>query len=109
MQSISLLPGISRSAATIGGALFLGIPRPLAVELSFLLAIPSGLAGVCFQLYKDRDIVLQQQQMLLFFLLFNLLLPLFFMKKIIAFLKKHSLRCFGYYRILLGVGLLLRK
>ena len=56
-QSVSMIPGVSRSAATIMSALFLGAKRSTAVEFSFFLAIPTMLAATAYDLYKNWSIL----------------------------------------------------
>lgn len=107
-QCCSLFPGVSRSGATIIGGMLAGMDRRVATEFSFFLALPTMLAATGYQLYKARDLLTTED-----FLALGLgLVVAFFVgwaviAGLLAFVKRHTLRVFGYYRIALGVIVLL--
>jgi undecaprenyl-diphosphatase len=104
-QAISLIPGISRSASTIGVALFLGLPRVLAIDFSFFLSVPVSVAGLSFDLYREFSVVRDNCLLLSVCFIFNIFFSLFIIKKIMKYLKTNKLYFFGYYRIALAVAI----
>ena len=107
-QCASLFPGVSRSGATIVGGLLAGMDRKVATEYSFFLALPTMLAATIYKMIKSRDLFTSHD---LFALGIGLLVAFLVGWAVIAtlltFVKNHSLRVFGYYRIVLGVVVLL--
>ncbi len=107
-QCCALFPGVSRSGATIIGGMLGGMDRRVATEFSFFLALPTMLAATGYQIYKARDLLSAED-----FLALGLgLLVAFFVgwaviAGLLAFVKQHTLRLFGYYRIALGLIVLL--
>lgn len=103
-QSIAMIPGVSRSAATIFGGLFLGISRRAIVEFSFLLAIPTMAAATGLDLLKT-EVSFNQSQVLFLFLGFlsSFLVAMFSIKFLLAFVKKSNFKPFAWYRILIGL------
>ena len=103
-QSISVIPGVSRAAATIVGGLLTGLNRKAAIEFSFLLAVPTMFAATGLDLYKSRDMITQGGFLMLFA---GTILSFFFamlaIKFLINYVKKHDLTPFGIYRIILAV------
>lgn len=103
-QCISMIPGVSRAAATIFGGVFIGFDRKQATEFSFLLAIPTMFAATGYDLYKSHSNIHQEQLGLL--MLGGLVAFIFaFMavKAFLALVTKYGFKHFGYYRIALGV------
>lgn len=103
-QCLALIPGMSRSAMTIITARVLGLPKKLAAEYSFFLAIPVLIAASLYKLYKYRTLLHGDTLYLLtigFFLTF--IFCLFIIKWFLAFIQKNSFSSFGYYRIVLGI------
>lgn len=99
-QSIAIIPGISRAAATIVGGLILGLSRRTIIEFSFLLAAPTMLAATVLDLAKNASFFSSSQ--------LEVLLVGFFVAGIVAFgsikfllqfIKSHSFVSFGIYRI----------
>ncbi len=107
-QCCALFPGVSRSGATIIGGMLAGMDRRVATEFSFFLALPTMLAATGYQIYKARELLSAGD-----FLALGLgLIVAFFVgwaviAGLLAFVKQHTLRVFGYYRIVLGVVVLL--
>lgn len=103
-QCLAMIPGTSRSAATIIGALVLGCSRKLAAEFSFYLAIPTILAASVYSLVKnqahfsvDNFLILATGFVVTFFVAMGVI------KFLMNFIKKHSFVAFGYYRIVLSI------
>lgn len=103
-QSLSVIPGVSRAAATIIGGLLTGLNRPTATEFSFLLAVPTMFAATGLDIYKSRDMIAQGGFLTLFI---GTVLSFFFaiiaVKFLIGYVKKHDFTAFGIYRIILAV------
>lgn len=107
-QCMALWPGMSRSASTIIGGLFLGFSREVSAEFSFFLAIPTLIGASVFKLLKAGLIFTSYEWMLLLIgtivsFVVALLVIAFFMN----YLKKKDLAPFAYYRIMLGLIVLL--
>lgn len=110
-QVLSLVPGTSRSGATIVGALLLGVSRYVAAEFTFFLAIPvmfgaSGLKLVKF--FADGGgFAGTELAILLVGCITAFLVSIFAIKFLMGYIKKNDFRVFGYYRIVLGICVLL--
>jgi undecaprenyl-diphosphatase len=108
VQSLSVIPGVSRSAATIVGGMALGIPRQIIVEFSFLLAIPTMLAATGFDLIKNyQSFSIDQLSVLAVGFVSAFLIALASVRFLMIFVQKHSLAVFGWYRIILSILLFL--
>jgi undecaprenyl-diphosphatase len=104
IQCVSMIPGVSRAAATIFGGIFSGFDRRQAAEFSFLLAIPTMFAASGYDLLKEKDNIHSEDiQMLLFGGFIAFIVAIFAVKGFIAFLNKYGFKHFGFYRIVLGV------
>lgn len=109
-QALALIPGVSRSGITIIAGLSQKLQRAAAARFSFLLSIPvvfgAGLKKV-FDLVQAGDV--QQSQWMLLFLGFvsSAMVGYLCIKYFLKFLQRHSLRIFAYYRIIIGIILLL--
>ena len=102
-QSVSIIPGVSRSAATIIGGMFLGLKRTTAVEFSFLLAIPTMAAATGLDLVKsDFAFSTNEYTLLGVGLLGSFITALFAIKFLIKFVQKNNFIPFGIYRIILS-------
>lgn len=100
-QSLSVIPGVSRAAATIAGALLLGIKREPAVEFSFLLAIPTMAAATGLDLLKSgQHFTGSQVKLLGIGFVGAFITALIVVKWFIGFVKKHTFIPFAIYRIL---------
>jgi len=107
-QVLSLVPGTSRSGATIMGGYALGLSRVAATEFSFFLAVPVMLAATGYDLLKSWS-VLSRADVPMFLVGFGVsfLSALVVVKALLRFVSGHSFRVFAWYRIALGVLLLL--
>jgi undecaprenyl-diphosphatase len=104
IQCLSMIPGVSRAAATIFGGIFSGFNRKQAAEFSFLLAIPTMFAASGYDLLKEKDNIHHDDLTILLlggFVAF--IVAIVAVKGFIAFLNKYGFKHFGYYRIILGV------
>lgn len=109
-QTIAMIPGVSRSAATIIGGLSQGLTKRTAAEFSFFLAVPTMFAATIykmFEFYKDGGTFGSNEITLL--VVGNVvafIVAILAIKSFISFLTKHGFRVFGYYRILVGIVIL---
>jgi undecaprenyl-diphosphatase len=104
IQCVSMIPGVSRAAATIFGGVFAGFDRKQAAEFSFLLAIPTMFAASGYDLLKEKDNIHSDDiAILLIGALVAFLVAIIAVKGFIAFLNRYGFKHFGYYRIVLGV------
>ena len=104
IQCVSMIPGVSRAAATIFGGVFAGFDRKQAAEFSFLLAIPTMFAASGYDILKEKDNIHSDDiTILLLGGLVAFLVAIVAVKGFIAFLNKYGFKHFGYYRIILGV------
>ena len=103
-QSIAMIPGVSRSASTILGGLWLGLKRKTIVEFTFLLAVPTMLAATCYDLIKSgSQFSFDQIQYLLVGFVTAFVVALLTIKFLLQFIKTHTFIPFGIYRIVLVV------
>ena len=104
IQAISIIPGISRAAATIFGGLALGLDRQSAVEFSFLLAIPTMIVATGFDLLKTSfTFTAQEISLLTIGFIGAFITALITVKYLLKFIQHHNFVLFGYYRIFLAV------
>ncbi len=104
-QSLSVIPGVSRSGATILGGLFLGVSRNTIVEFSFLLAIPTMLAATGLDLLESYSIFSSANLgFLLVGLLTSFLVALVVIKWFLSYIQRHSFIIFGFYRVILAAA-----
>lgn len=111
-QVISMLPGVSRSAATIIGGLTQGLSPTTAAEFSFFLAVPTMFAATCKSLwdYIDEEGGTFSANDLLLLAVGNavaFVVAMFAIKSFIRYLTKYGFKVFGYYRIAVGVIILI--
>lgn len=103
-QSIAMIPGVSRSASTILGGLWLGLKRKTIVEFTFLLAVPTMLAATGYDLIKSgSQFSFDQIQYLLVGFVTAFVVALMTIKFLLQFIKTHTFIPFGIYRIVLVV------
>ncbi len=107
-QILSLIPGTSRSGATILGAILIGTSRYVAAEFTFFLAIPVMLGASLLKVYKfGLDFTGNEILILIMGMLSAFIVSILAIKFLIGYIKKHSFKAFGVYRIILGVVVLL--
>ena len=106
-QIISIIPGISRSAATIIGGMSQKLSRKNAAEFSFFLAVPTMFAASVLKLTENYKLFNGQDiKILLVGNIVSFLVALLAIKTVITFLTNHGFKAFGYYRIIVGLILL---
>lgn len=106
-QCIAMIPGVSRSAATIIGGMAQGLNRKTAAEFSFFLAVPTMFAASAYKMLKGyKEITTDNLDILLFGNLVAFIVAMLAIKFFISFLTKYGFKVFGWYRIILGVFLL---
>ena len=104
-QCASLVPGMSRSGSTIIGGLFVGLDRKVATEYSFFLALPTLITATCYQMWKSRDVFQQDDYLALGIgMVVSFVVAWIVIAAFLSFVKKHTLRPFAYYRILMGIA-----
>lgn len=108
-QCLALIPGVSRSGATILGGLLMGLDRKVATEFSFFLAIPTMFGATAYDLFKNRDMLsMDDMEIIGIGFVTTFVVALFVVKWAVGFISKHGFAPFAYYRIALGsLGLVL--
>ena len=103
-QVLSIIPGTSRSGATILGAILIGCSRPLAAEFSFFLAIPI-MFGVSFLKIVTNDYIMTSNEWMLLVvaMVVAYVVSLIAVKFLVNYVRRHDFKVFGWYRIVLGV------
>ncbi len=104
-QAISVIPGVSRAAATIIGGRLAGLDRKTATEFSFLLAVPTMFAATGLDIYKSRSMLVSAEiSTLALGMFFSFIFAMLAVKFLIGYVKNHDFTAFGIYRILLAVA-----
>ncbi len=107
IQCLAMVPGTSRSAATIIGAMFLGTSRVVAAEFSFFLAIPTLSAASAYSLLKvGRMLTGQELLVLAVGFVVSFIVALLVIAGLMKYISARDFKPFGYYRIMLGVAVL---
>ncbi|MEK6592284.1 MAG: undecaprenyl-diphosphate phosphatase [Pseudomonadota bacterium] len=106
-QALALIPGTSRSGATIIGGLFIGMSRKAATEFSFFLAIPTMFLAVFYDLYKNRN-VLHADDLGVFAVGFiaSFLSAFLAVRGLLRYISRHDFSVFAWYRIAFGIVIL---
>lgn len=106
-QSIAMIPGVSRSAASIIGGMQQGLTRKAAAEFSFLLGVPTLFAASAKKLWDNKDLIkADDMQLLAIGNLVGFFVAILAIKLFINILTKYGFKLFGWYRIVLGTVLL---
>lgn len=107
-QSVAMIPGVSRSGATIVAGLLMGIERKALIEFTFLLAVPTMSAATLYSLYKHKEILTADYLGILSTgFIFAFITALLVIKFLLAYVKKYDFIPFGIYRIILGLLVLM--
>ena len=107
-QLLALIPGTSRSGSTILGAVFLGCERSVAAEFSFFLAIPVMLGASGLKMIKyGLNYTGEQVAVMLIGTVTAFIVSVFVIRFLMSYIRKHDFKVFGYYRIVLGILVLL--
>ena len=105
-QVLSIIPGTSRSGSTIIGSLIIGISRKAAAEFTFFLAVPVMFGLSALQILKyflEFGFCFEEVFMLLLGMLVAFAVSLFVIKFLMEYIRKHDFKVFGWYRIALGI------
>lgn len=108
-QCVAMIPGVSRSAATIIGGMQQKLTRNVAAEFSFFLAVPTMAAATGYKLLKGRELLMSNTDNLKLLLVGNIvafIVAMIAIKFFINTLKKYGFRVWGYYRIVVGIAIL---
>jgi undecaprenyl-diphosphatase len=108
-QCLALVPGVSRSAATIIGGMQQKLTRHAAAEFSFFLAVPTMAAATGYKLLKHRDLLVSSSENLKLLAIGNIvafIVAMLAIKFFIGALQKYGFKMWGYYRIVVGVIIL---
>jgi undecaprenyl-diphosphatase len=106
-QTVAMIPGISRSGATIMGALMLGVERKAATEFSFFLLAPTMVAAASYSLIKNRkDLAFDDLTLIGVGFVAAFVSALFVVRGLIAFIGRHGFAPFAWYRLVLGALIL---
>jgi undecaprenyl-diphosphatase len=110
-QCLAMIPGVSRSGASIVGGMSQKLSRTTAAEFSFFLAVPTMLGATikkCYDYYKDGFVLTDDQiNFLIIGNIVGFIVALIAIKSFIGYLSKNGFKLFGYYRIVVGIALLL--
>ncbi|MET0244543.1 MAG: undecaprenyl-diphosphate phosphatase [Flavitalea sp.] len=107
-QCVAMIPGVSRSAATIIGGMQQGLTRRLAAEFSFFVAVPTMAAATGYKLLKSYDSITSDSiKLLAIGNIVAFIVAIVAIKFFIGFLQKYGFRLFGWYRIIAGIILLI--
>ena len=107
VQCLAMIPGTSRSGATIIGGMLLGLSRKAATDFSFYLAIPTLIGAGAYSLFKDRALLSwADSPMFLVGLVFSFLSAWLCIRWLLRYIATHSFVGFAYYRIVFGVVVL---
>jgi undecaprenyl-diphosphatase len=118
-QCLAMMPGTSRSAASIIGGMQQGLTRHAAAEFSFFLAVPTMMAVTCYSVFlktyeasqmKGYELILKSDDNIQFFLIGNIvafIVAVLAIKFFIEIIKKYGFKPWGWYRIIVGIFLLI--
>ncbi|MFN3399793.1 MAG: undecaprenyl-diphosphate phosphatase [Ferrovibrio sp.] len=107
LQCLAMIPGVSRSGATIMGARLLGVKPAAAAEFSFFLAVPTMAAATAYDLFKNRDtLTLDGAWLILTGFIVAFLCALLVVRSVIAFINRYGFAPFAWYRIAIGTVML---
>ena len=108
-QAVAIIPGVSRSGATIIAGMFRGIKKAVIVEYTFILALPTLGAAVVYDAYKNREMLssITTYQELIFGFVLAFVVAFITLSLLKKYLPRISLTAFGWYRIVLGVFVLM--
>ena len=109
-QCIAMIPGVSRSAASIIGGMTQNLTRKTAAEFSFFLAVPTMFAATAYKMlkfFKSGELKSEHLTLLAVGNLVAFVVALIAIKTFISFLTKHGFKVFGYYRIIVGAAILI--
>jgi undecaprenyl-diphosphatase len=103
-QAIAIIPGVSRSAATIIGGTSIGISKRTIVEFSFMLAVPTMLAATLYDFYKSHSALTGNYSVLAVGFVVSFITAILAIKSFLNYIKKRDFALFGWYRIALALA-----
>jgi undecaprenyl-diphosphatase len=104
-QCLAMIPGVSRSGATIVGALLMGADKRSAAEFSFFLAMPTMAGAFAFDLYKNWDIIdASQIGLVAIGFAASFVVAVLVVRKLLDFVSRHGYALFGWWRIIVGAA-----
>lgn len=107
-QTFAIIPGVSRSGAMIIGGLLQRLSRKLLIEFTFLLAVPTMTVATLYTIYKNHnDLSLDSLSPIIIGTVVSFVVALVVIKFMLTYIRKHSFTIFGWYRIIVGVILLI--
>lgn len=105
-QTLAVVPGVSRSGAMIIGGLTMKLPRKLLTEFTFLLAVPTMIIATLYALYKGRHDLAFDSMPIIVGTFVSFAVALVVIRYFLNYIRSHSFKIFGWYRIILGIILL---
>lgn len=106
-QSLAMIPGVSRSGATIMGSILLGLDRKVATEFSFFLAIPTMLGATVYDIYKNySDLSADNFWLIAAGFVSAFIAAMLVVRALITFVSNHGFAIFAWYRIAIGLVML---
>lgn len=105
IQSLAMIPGTSRSGASIAGGLLLGLNRKVAAEFSFLLAVPTMIVATAYSIYKEPSMLSNENSLIPLAIGFvtAFVVAVLVIKFFLKFISQFGFVIFGIYRIILGI------
>jgi undecaprenyl-diphosphatase len=106
-QALAIIPGVSRSGAMIVGGLLQGLSRKALVEFTFLLAVPTMTVATLYTiLKKHKELSLDSVSPIIIGTVISFVVALVVIKYALTYIRRHSFNIFGWYRIIVGIILL---
>lgn len=103
-QCVAMIPGVSRSGATIVGAMLMGVDKRAAAEFSFFLAMPTMAGAFAYDLFKNRDVLsMSDLHLIIIGLVCAFVSALIVVKWLLGYVSRHGYALFGWWRIVVGV------
>jgi undecaprenyl-diphosphatase len=106
-QSVAMIPGVSRSGATIIGGLLMNLKRETIVKFSFLLAVPTMTAAALLDLLKSYKYINGNWLNIFVGFIISFVFAMIFIKWLLSYIQKHNFKIFGWYRIIISIIFLL--
>ena len=111
-QCISMIPGVSRSMATIVGGMSQGLTRKAAAEISFFLAVPTMFGATVYKVFKifkagGTEMIMDNMTTLVVGNLVAFIVAMLAIKGFIKYVQKYGFKAFGWYRIIVGGAILI--
>jgi undecaprenyl-diphosphatase len=107
-QTLAIIPGVSRSGAMVIGGLLQNISRKVLIEFTFLLAVPTMIVATLYTIIKKyKDLSIESISPIVIGTVISFFVALFVIRFALAYIRKHSFVIFGWYRIIIGIILLI--